>query len=129
MTRKPSNSSTPNLLTLPLELHLLIATYLPFPAYLSLRLTHPYLYHALAAPHNPSALRDLDQCARVAVRTYLAPYLSAQTTRPPTKEHGEPGTTTPGTEGKGDNEQQTQRCALCESHRTTSFVDKPVTFE
>lgn len=113
-----NTSRTPTILTFPLELHLLIASHLPFPAYLSLRLSHPYLYYALAAPRNPVLLRHLDQCARVAVRTYLAPYLSAIPKEHKINDSNNPLqpaiTTMPQTQPtKDDDEDQIQRCALC----------------
>ncbi|KAL1390860.1 hypothetical protein HDK64DRAFT_251516 [Phyllosticta capitalensis] len=72
---RPS-APVPALLRLPLELHHLIAARLSLPGYLALRLTHPYLYNALAAPSPTPSLKTLDSCARLAVRTYLAPYFA-----------------------------------------------------
>lgn len=110
-----TSTHTPTLLTLPLELHLLIGAHLPFPAYLSLRLTHPYLYHALVAPTQPPSVRELDKCARIAVRTYLAPYLSPTSTTRDSTINLDSSTAGTGTVAplKYQTSQQQQRCALC----------------
>ncbi|KAK7544649.1 uncharacterized protein J3D65DRAFT_610266 [Phyllosticta citribraziliensis] len=73
------NPPVPPLLRLPLELHHLVAAQLSLPGHLALRLTHPYLYNALAAPFPAPSLRNLDSCARLAVRTYLSPYFAGCT--------------------------------------------------
>ncbi|KAK8164961.1 hypothetical protein BKA80DRAFT_77194 [Phyllosticta citrichinensis] len=80
-TTPPDRSSppVPPLLRLPLELHHLVAAQLSLPGHLALRLTHPYLYNALAAPFPAPSLRNLDSCARLAVRTYLSPYFAGCT--------------------------------------------------
>ncbi|KAK7608956.1 hypothetical protein BKA81DRAFT_381714 [Phyllosticta paracitricarpa] len=70
------NAPVPPLLRLPLELHHLVAAQLSLPGYLALRLSHPYLYNVLAAPVPAPSLKNLDSCARLAVRTYLSPYFA-----------------------------------------------------
>lgn len=107
---------SPAFLTLPLELHLLIASHLAFPSYLSIRLTHPYLYHALAAPLHPVPLRDLDLCARVAIRTYLAPYLTPRSETKPTENTlatAAKSVVSTNQQESGNDGQTHQRCALC----------------
>lgn len=118
-TTSRQSRRSPIFLTLPLEIHLLIAAALSFPSYLSLRLTHPHLYHALAAPAHPTPLRCLDQCTRTAIRTYLAPYLTTHrphqfsSEAPAHKSSLEATTTHPLRAGQQPSGQMQQRCALC----------------
>ncbi|KAF4314442.1 hypothetical protein GTA08_BOTSDO00908 [Botryosphaeria dothidea] len=116
ITTMRESRRSPAFLTLPLELHLLIASHLAFPSYLSIRLTHPYLYHALAAPLRPVPLRDLDLCARVAVRTYLAPYLTPRSETKPTENTlatTAKSAVSTNQQESGNDGQTHQRCALC----------------
>jgi hypothetical protein len=67
MPEPPNKPSRDMLATLPPELLLQIATYLPTSAVISLKLTNKTLYHAMPIPANYNLLQ-LPQCERDAVR-------------------------------------------------------------
>ncbi|KAF2144086.1 uncharacterized protein K452DRAFT_285300 [Aplosporella prunicola CBS 121167] len=109
-----------HLLTLPLELHHLITSHLSTPAYLALRLAHPHFYHALPTSSPHPSTQPLDSCARLAIRTYLAPYLQerrgscggASTAKNKNGIRTENATANEDEDQDADQDRPT-RCALC----------------